>query len=85
MTAIEWPAGRWYTYPLAAPAYGPRMQLARSALLTHTYDHEADRALCSVKPENVLADGGLTGLDEPPTCPTCRRRDPRFKPAALRS
>ena len=36
------------------------------------------RVLCSHVRLASICDSGATDVDEPPTCPTCLRRDPRF-------
>lgn len=68
------------TYPVAAAAYP---EGHKGAFLTHAYDTETDLPLCKrVKTDSLLLDGLWGGegcLERKPTCPTCCKRDPRFK------
>lgn len=61
----------------------------RRAYLTHTVRIEVSPEderrtdcipLCKkVKPDNICENGGTSDPKAPPTCPTCLRRDPRFR------
>lgn len=71
---------RYETREVLAGAY--RDGASDSSMLTHTVDIQNDDApLCSRVKADHIADGfsmEAGGIDLPPTCPTCRRRDPRF-------
>jgi hypothetical protein len=70
------------TREVLAAAY-PRGR-CNGPMLTHTVRVTADGAevalLCKRVKLDSIADANADprGLDAPPTCPTCRRKDPRF-------
>ena len=62
------------TYPVAAACYP-----SKGATLTHAVD-ETGRPLCGrVKADSILDDDLWGDLASRPTCPTCAKRDPRFR------
>lgn len=77
---------RYVTRAVAAAAY-PANHEGRS--LTHTLDQKGQRVLCGrVKRWSLLDDSCATDENAPPTCPTCRQRDPRAQgdgPSVLKS
>lgn len=66
---------RYETWAVLAGAYKGK-DIEERGLLTHTVDTEAGKSLCRVKFDN-LTDVGEA--DSEPTCPICRKRDPRLK------
>lgn len=65
--------GRYETVPVLGAAYVD----LDAGFLTHTYDEETDRTLCKrVKTSNLGE--GVDGPNDPPTCESCLKRDPRF-------
>lgn len=68
------------TLNLLAGAYrGGRKNL--KALLSHSIADGAEKTLCGkISFEHLVDTYGMDegGLDAPPTCPVCLRRDPRF-------
>lgn len=66
------------TSVVAGAAYAAK-QLEAGLFLTHSYDTETGAPLCKrVKADHLLCDSEATDVDAPPTCPACRKRDPRF-------
>jgi len=76
---------RYETREVLADAYPPRVIAAGGPFLTHTAaitDAKPDGfPLCNRVKEEHLADpcANPLGLQKPPTCRTCRSRDPRFR------
>lgn len=69
----------YYTDAVAAAACGTRARQAW-AHHTHTVDAATGEAICGkVKADSLLGDECATDPAGRPTCPTCAKRDPRFK------
>lgn len=75
---------RFETRPVLAAAYSQRVMDAGGPFLTHSVrlssDNAAETPLCKrVKPEHIGDDPASGMHKEPPTCPVCLKRDPRFQ------
>jgi hypothetical protein len=73
------------TREVLADAYLPNHRKRGGVYLTHSVyagkREGEDVPLCNRVDGDSIADGAANplGLDKPPTCPVCLRRDPRFK------
>lgn len=71
---------RYTTRAVLAAAYKGRKPTAgekRTATLTHTHDAKLGGTLCLSVLNSSLADECATDPHAEPTCPSCRRKDPR--------
>jgi len=75
---------RYETRAVAAAAYPQgHWKDDHPVFLTHTADTETKQPLCKrVRYDSLLDDSYAQAPEEPPTCKTCLRRDPRYRGAA---